>query len=449
MYQLVVSGGEAIVEGRLIKADLVVRDGKIAGISRGEPLPKADRVIDASGKVVMPGIIDSHVHFREPGYEHKEDFTTGSKAAAAGGITMFVDMPNLNPPPDTVEAFQEQKRRASEKSVVDFNHWAMPTKPDQLKGIVDAGALGFKFFMKSAHYPYDGNVSITDPGRIYQTFRAIAALGSTCLVHPLTQSIWELRIKEQLDAHRTTYADYREATNGAANIAETTAICSLALIAKAFDMRLRILHIRGRQQTKIARMLKEQGYNFVAETNPWSTFPIVIPTTNSSHWPQEDIEATWTALTDGTIDLIGSDHMPHTKAEFDNAVTNTFHSVVMAAPFCEHWLSMYLTEVANGRMSLVQLSKLASENVARYCKLFPQKGVIRVGSDADLAIVDLQSEAVLGKSYPVYSKMGFTPYLGMRVKGMPVYTVVRGQVVMDHGEIVGKPGYGKFTPPLQ
>src|SRR5439155_6273624 len=139
---------------------------------------------------------------------------------------------------------------------------------------------------------------------------------------------------------------------------------------------------------------------------------------------------------DGTVDLIASDHAPHTREEAEVAVNqNAFQSVIVAYPLCEHYLSIYLTEVNAGRLTLRQFSRAASENVARFLGLYPRKGVVRVGSDADLAIVDMKGEAVLGESYPVYSKMGYTPLHGKKVKGLPVYTIARGRLVMDHGKI--------------
>jgi dihydroorotase-like cyclic amidohydrolase len=151
-------------------------------------------------------------------------------------------------------------------------------------------------------------------------------------------------------------------------------------------------------------------------------------------------------LKDGTIDIIASDHAPHTREEHKKAEESSFESVVAGYPLCEHYLAIYLTEVNKGTLSLYELVRAASENVARHLGLYPRKGVIQVGADADLAIIDLGREDVIGESLPVRSKMGFTPLHGMKVKGAPVYTIVRGTVVMDHGDIQVKPGFGKFVP---
>jgi dihydroorotase (multifunctional complex type) len=441
MTQLVVTGGEVLIGGTLVRTDVVVDDGQIVALTRDRP--SADRTVDATGKVVLPGVIDSHVHYREPGYTYKEDFESGSRAAAAGGITMYVDMPNTEPPPDTVEHFEEHRALADGKSIVDFNHWAMPTRIPEIPKIAAAGAVGFKFFMKSAHYPYDGPISIVNHFTILEVFRAIAATGLPCLVHPHNQMIWEGRVEERTKAGRTGIEGWNDATYGDHDVVETTAITTLALLAEAVGLRLRILHIQGIPQIKVTRMLKRAGFPFVAETNPWAVFhvdPIAVR-------GEEHLAANWEALADGTVDIIGSDHAPHSAEEQDHVAESSFDSVVAAYPLCEHWLSLYLTEVHNGRISLATLSRAASENVARHMGVYPRKGVIQIGSDADLVVVDMDREAVIGESYPVYSKQGFTPLAGKRVRGVPIYTVVRGEVVMEDGDVVGTPGYGEFVAP--
>jgi dihydroorotase-like cyclic amidohydrolase len=211
-------------------------------------------------------------------------------------------------------------------------------------------------------------------------------------------------------------------------------------LAKAAGVALRILHIQGRFQLRVVRMLKQAGFNFVAETNPWSIVnidPIGIIA---------DRDANFEALRDGTVDIIASDHAPHTREEHKKAEESAFESVVAGYPLCEHYLAIYLNEVNNGNLSLYELVRAASENVARHLGLYPRKGVIQIGADADITLVDMEKDGVIGESLPVRSKMGFTPLHGMKVKGGPVYTIVRGNVVMDHGNILVKPGFGKFIP---
>lgn len=441
MAQLVVTNGKVLIDRDVVPLDVIVNDGKIVGLSGNQDVPAAETTIDASGLVVIPGLIDTHVHAREPGYTHKEDFETASRACAAGGITMFMDMPNTDPVPNTLERYLEHRDLAESKAVIDFNHWAMPTMLEEIPKIAEVGAIGFKFFMKSAHYPYGDEVSIIDHAQILETMRAIAQVNSRCAVHPHNQMIWEYKTKKWTEKGKIDRQAWHDVTYGDDDVIETTPIAILPILADAVGCDLRILHIQGRRQLRVVRMLKEAGFNFIAETNPWGVVkidPIGIIT-------PEDVEANFEALRDGTLDIIASDHAPHTKEEHQQADTSSFQSVIAGYPLCEHYLSIYLTEVNKGRLTLYELVRAASENVARHIGLYPRKGVIRVGSDADLAIIDMDKQAVLGESLPVYSKMGFTPLRGYAVQGVPVYTVARGQVVMDHGDITVEPGFGTFV----
>ncbi len=253
--------------------------------------------------------------------------------------------------------------------------------------------------------------------------------------------LWQYRLDMMKKSGRNGTDAWNEVTYGDEDVVETVAINTLALLAHATGLKLRILHIQGVPQVRVTRMLKTAGYGFIAETNPWAVFyidPVAVRGTK-----HEAIN--WEALNDGTVDIIGSDHAPHTWEEHQKAMTNTLDSVVAGYPLCEHWLSLYLTEVNKGRISLAQLSKLASENVARHLGIYPRKGVIKVGSDADLVVVDMHQESVLGETYPVFSKIGFTPLARRQVRGMPVYTVSRGEVVMDHLNVIGRPGRGQFV----
>lgn len=446
MAQLIIESGEVMVSsGSRVRADVVIDRGQIVAISRGEGLPEAARVLDAKGLIILPGVIDSHLHAREPGYTYKEDFESASRAAAAGGVTTFVDMPNTDPVPSTFDRYEKHRALAEKKSLVDFNHWGMPTVLEEIPRIAGMGAVGFKFFMKSAHYPYGDEVAIIDDGLILETLRTVASTGLPCAVHPHNQQIWEAKIRAWTERGETDPGAWNEVTYGDADVIETTPIAALVLMADAVGARLRVLHAQGRPQLRVIRMLRSAGFDFVVESNPWAVYKIDPLAIQSA----EDVEANWEALADGTIDVVGSDHAPHTRQETEQAKRgNAFQSVIAGYPLVEHFLSLYLTAVHEGRLNLRRLVEVLSENVARHLGLYPRKGAIRVGSDADLVLVDLAKEAVLGESYPVYSKIGFTPLQGLRVKGVPVCTVVRGQVVMEGGRVIGEPGWGRFVSPI-
>jgi dihydroorotase-like cyclic amidohydrolase len=413
---LLITNGLVHTESGTQRLDVVVEGGRIVGLTLpGENALGAHRTIDADGLILLPGVIDTHVHARDPGFTYKEDYATASRAAAAGGVTLLMDMPNTDPPPNTLERFLEHRANAASKAVINFSHWASPTQRDQIPLIAEAGAIGFKFFMKSAHYPYGSEYALVDDADILETFRCIAAANRWCLVHPHNQQIWEYRVATLTALGRTGLKDWDVATYGDADVVETTPIASLVLMANAVGARLRILHVQGRAQTRLVRMLKREGYRVLAETSPWG-----IKRAGPRGFPPEDIVATWEAIADGTIDIVGSDHAPHTREEHMRARENAFESVIAGHPFTEHYLSIYLTEgVHAGRIELGRLVEILSTNVAKHLGLYPRKGVIRVGSDADIVVVDLDRAAVLGDSFPVYSKIGLPPWRASRSAACP------------------------------
>ncbi len=451
-YSLVLEGAKVFAGGDLVDANLGIDGEKIAVISKDRL--SGSKKLKLDGKVVIPGVVDLHSHIRDPGYTYKEDFETGSKAAAAGGVTMFVDMPNVEPPTASLKTFEEKKNIAGRKSVVDFNHFVFPTL-SEVEKVANAGAAGYKIFMVRGAYPHDPRICVEDQGTLLQMFAAVQRTGLPCLVHPSNMSLFEEFYKE----HRKAEPNDKEYISfGKAYVEELiygTSVSILVMLAKKTGVRLHLVHTHSEMAIEVIRRAKEEGYDITAQADPKYFItteeelkrlgPLVLP---GGLLSKRRVETVWNALNTGIIDVLATDHAPHTKKEVVTTMEKDPWTAPFGCPQLEHYLSVFLNEVNTGRMSLAQLVKVSSTNPAKILGIYPRKGTIQVGADADLVVVDMKGEKVLTGDR-VYSKVGWTPYEGRRVRGIPVQTVRRGEVIMEDGEVVGKPGSGKFVPPLQ
>ncbi|MBI2185014.1 MAG: dihydroorotase family protein [Thaumarchaeota archaeon] len=468
MIDLLIKNGEVLTAYGLLKTCIVVNDGKIVGLGSENLVSQAQKVIDASGKIVLPGLIDTHSHFREPGLTYKEDYTTGTMAGAAGGVTTAIDMPNVKPPTNTLERFEEKKKIAKSKAVIDFNHLVGVTDNktetevarrgerlnviyvpllEEIPKLAKAGAAGYKIFMADGVYPHPAELFLDDDGIFLELFEEVKKTRLTVSVHPYTTKILDHDIERFSRGGRTDPQSFWEARNHYGGMVWTSGIARLLPLQKATQVRLHVLHVHTSDSLNMIRSAKTQGQSITVEANPQHLFikpsdikklgPFAVTATT-----EDNIEALWEALNDGTVDLIATDHAPHTKEEMEPGWKD-IHGIPYGAPEIQDYLPLLLTEVNRGRISLETVSKLVSENVAKIFGIYPRKGVISIGSDADFVIVDMKREEKIKVGY---TKCGWTPYEGRTVKGVPVITIVRGTVVMENSEILVKPGYGEWVP---
>lgn len=455
---LVVKGGEVWTPGGFVEADIAIHQGKIMALGRSPAFPESfNAVIDAKGKAVIPGLIDTHTHHREPGFTHKEDITTATQAAAAGGVTLSVGMPNVNPPTTTLERYRDVIEISKKKAIVDFNHNPSGTVPKEIPRLAEAGCLAFKIFMvkdTGRDYPHMPGIGLHHHGELFRCFEAVAKTGLPLMVHPHDQDLMDMieqRYWQNEDRSPQAYAKaYREFDG----IIWDTAIATLIRFQKATGTKLHILHMTTPGGLEMARRAKEEGRAVTVEVNPWALFlgswqnveklgPYCL-----GFWvPEAHVEALWQGIEDGTVDVIGTDHAPHTKEEKDIGWKDMWKSPG-GEPQIQDYLSLFLTEVNRGRLTLDQLVRITSYNPARIFGVYPRKGLIQSGSDADLVIVDTKREETI-RNETTYTRVGWTPYDGRKVKGVPVYTIVRGKVVMQDGKVVGKPGDGGFVTPVR
>lgn len=453
---LVINGGTVYTPSGFVRASVSVAEGKIVALTIDSKAPAADKMINAEGKYVIPGLVDTHTHLRDPGFTHKEDYITGGRAAAAGGVTLTVDMPNVNPPPNTAEQFKKHIENAQQKAIVDFGHNAAGTVLEEIPKIAQLGPVGYKIFMMSdvgRDYPHMPGIGVSDHGLLLELFEAIAKTRNVAIVHPWDQQIWEKISQKRISSGRISFMDYADAVRDYDSIIFVSSIGTIINLQRVTDVKLHILHMSCKRAFEMVKQAKAEGQTITTEVNPHDVFlannrenverlgPYAIG------WgvPKEEGDATWQYLVDGTADLVGTDHAPHTKEEKEVGWKDMWKAPG-GTPALEWYLSLFLTEVNKERIAFDRVIQLCSENPAKIFSLFPRKGAIQVGSDADLVIVDMKKEKKLDEN-KVYTKCGWNPYRDMEVKGMPIQTFVRGTSVMEDGEVIGKPGFGKQVKP--
>ena len=449
-YQTRVTGGQVYLGGQLVRADLLIDEGRIAGVVDGDNTVEAAETIDATDRLVLPGIIDTHAHTREPGFTHKEDFLTASKAGAAGGVTTMIDMPNVEPPTDTVETYLEKREKADATSIIDFGHWVAGTKLDEIARLADAGATGYKIFQVSGAYPHDPRLAMNDEASLLKAFRAIEKTGLPLNVHPFNQSLFEELSEEAFAAGKpanwytfgevyTTDAIWHTAVNTLINLQALTGV------------RLNLVHTHSAGSLRLIRAAKAKGQRVTASVDPkyYHLTRDDLMRLKGRACPggfiTEDADRMaeiWKSLNDGTIDSIDADHAPHTLEELEQMEDDAWHSA-MGSPQYDWQYTITLTDVNDGKITLRRAVELLSEAPARMLGIFPKKGALVPGSDADLVLVDIDREMTLTDD-GLYTKVGWTPYLGWKVKGYVAMTMLRGTVVARDREIVGQPGYGQY-----
>ena len=449
-HDLRVRGGIIQTGSGPLEADLLVRGERISALVARDAPAATREELDAHGRWILPGLVDMHVHTRVPGYEYKEDFQTASRAAAVGGVTTFVDMPNVEPPTTTVELLEQKRELAARDCHVDWGHFASPRELDQIPKLAEAGATGFKTFQVGGGYPHDPRLVMSDPAQLYATFDAIAATNLPCVVHPFSQSLMEYLSEREWAAGeprdiRTFSKVYTR------DVVWSASIAVLLELQRETGARLHLLHTHAPASLELIRQAKTAGLGVSAAIDPkyFHLRGVDLAERGARGLPggfivedEERMAAIWSALDDGTLDVIDSDHAPHTLADLQRMEADPWTGP-WGGPHLEHLLSLLLTDVHAGRLRLARVVALLSENPARLLGIYPRKGALLPGSDADLVIVDPERE-VVPRDEGMESKSAWTPYAGWRLRGTPVLTMLRGRVIARDGHVLNEPGSGRY-----
>ena len=455
-FDLVLRSRSILADAGRFAGAVAIRGGRIAALlDTAEPGPGTE-VVDVGDRPVIPGLVDTHCHFREPGYTHKEDIESGTRAAAAGGVTTVFDMPNVNPPTNTAERVRAHLTNAGRKAVVDIGHNASATIPENISGLVEAGATALKVWMMTdigRDYPHPPGTSVSNHAVLYQIFEAAAQTGRPLYVHPHDQELYGLFVQRAQAQWGTDFRSYARALRGGDGVVLNTAISLILEFQRSTGARLHVLHLSTRDGIRMVRQAKGEGRPITAEANPfamfvtndWGNIERLGPHALGFWVPEADNPAMWEAIVDGTIDVVGSDHGPHTKEEKALGWTDMY-AAPGGSPFIEHYLRLCLTKVNEGRLSLERVVELCSRNPARLTGYYPRKGSISVGADADLVVLDMEHEEVLQAANSHY-RCGWMPAEGMVSRGAPVLTIRRGEVIMREGKVTAAAGSGRILTP--
>ena len=454
---LVLKGGMVVTEGGPVQADVAVEGGIIVGLTAAGAGPQARRTVDVTGMYVLPGVIDTHSHHREPGYTHKEDIITGTSASAAGGVTVSSAMPNVYPPPTTPEILRDMFALYEKKSMIDYNINAASSNLEAIPELAKMGIMSFKIFMvvdTGRDYPHMPGIGIHDHGKLLKMCQAIQKTGLPIMIHPHDQAMMNVIEQEYWDRGERDFRAYAKAYSAMDGVIWDTAVGVLLRIQQATGVHLHLLHIQTGQCVEMIKAARAQGRPVTSEVNPWTLWlgndwanvERLGSYALSYYVERHHYEAVWKGLMDGTLDMIATDHAPHTREEKEPGWTNGWKAHT-GTPSAQEYVSMLMTDVNDGKLTIKKAVELLSENPAKVFKLYPKKGAIRIGADADFAVIDMNAELTLNNER-VVSKCGWTPYAGKKVKGLPVHTIVRGKFVFEDGKLVGEPGRGQKASPL-
>ena len=449
--KLAITNAKIVTPKKIIQGSIVVdqETGKILKIVQGDgEAPKAvDHVYDAQGRYVLPGLIETHGHFREPGLEHKEDIPHGTRAALAGGFTTVFDMPNVVPPTTTVKLLHEQIARYKEKSLCDFaiNFGSSVHDISEVEKVDPAEITGVKVFTAGHQTTPTTVPQLSDQAKIWEI---AGRRGFPVLVHAENQDLVTAREKEFQVAGRTDMLAYSEARN---EMVVEMAAWESVVLAKYYGTKLWILHASTRGEFDAVAYGRKNGltvggevtgYQLFFTTDDYAKFGTLLKVSPALRSPKTNKEL-WKMMREGVIDGLCSEHTPHTLEEKNQdvwkAVSGTPGIQETVPAFLTGWVREFGRETLEE--GLLRLAKCSSTNIADFFG-FPQKSGIAVGNDADFVIVETDKPWQVQKK-DLFTKLGWSVYEGMELIGRPVATFLRGELKYENGKIVSEE-YGEW-----
>jgi allantoinase len=444
-YDTVITGGTLVTATEQFQGTIAVEGGQIAAILEPDAKVEATTEIDASGRHVLPGGVDPHVHMMDPGNTDREDFPTGTGAAAAGGITTVGEHHRTEPTVLTAEILNEKREYLGDRARIDYGLLAggHPENISEVEELEAAGTLAYKSFTCDVH-----GVPALQSDTMHELFTEIARVGGISMVHPEDERMLnanEARIREQGRDDGSVIPEWRSKD------AEQVAVSTTLQIAKQTGVRFWFAHLSHPELVDQVNRYKDQGVEVYAETCPHYLYlteqDVIEDAPYTMFTPPArtaaDRDELWNRLDAGEIDMVNADHAPST-AEQKAAGEDDVFAAPFGIPGVEFVLPLLLNGVAENRVSIERVVEVFSTNPAKILDLYPTKGSLQVGADADVVLVDLDGKRTV-KNEDVIAKCGWSPLEGLTVTGVVERTLVRGQPVFADGEVVGDPGYGEFV----
>lgn len=448
MFSLVIKNGRVVTSDRVFAASICINEGRIAAIVEPGVIVEAEKVIDAKGNYVFPGAIDSHAHLNDPGYNWREDYVHGTAAAGVGGFTTIVDMPLQNEPALTDgNIFAKKLAHVGPNAYVDYCFWGglVDYNLGSLKELDEQGCVAFKSFIGPVSPDY---VSLSI-GQAKEAMEILKNVGARAGFHCEDYSIikWE-----EARAQRKEKNDWQDFLDSRPVIAELVATKNILDLARQLDAKVHICHVSHPQVAKIIRDAQLDGVDVTGETcGHYLAFTDQDVIKNGSLFKcapplraAQAVEELWEYVNNGTLSCVGSDHSPCELSEKSEAAHGVFGAWGGISGIQNTMQVVFSEGVRKRGYCPTILARSMSEGPAKAFGIYGKKGAIAVGFDADLVILDPEKEWEITPE-SLYYVNKISAFVGLKGVGLPVCTLVRGQVVAEDGRLVGQKGFGEFV----
>jgi allantoinase len=455
--ELVIRGGTIVNATGRIRGGVAVAEGRIVAVGPDDSLPEAGEVLDATGLMVLPGVIDTHTHARDPSRNEREDFGSATAAAAAGGITTILEMPISTPSVHSPATLEARVAAVTPRAHVDFGMYggAAGDNLDEIAGLAAAGVIGYKTFRTPVPAGREREfigLCAPDAGDYLRALERVAETGLVGAVHAEDPQILARRavdLQAAGDREPLSHARWRP------EVVERASVAQSLELARAAGARIEIAHCSTPGTVELVTRARNDGVAATVETCPHYLFLTQeaiaefgpFAKINPPLRPAEEVAGLWERVRAGEVDVIGSDHSPFLLEEKE-PFWDDMWSALPGAPGLESLLPLMLTAAAEGRLTLEQVVALTSANAARIFGLAPSKGSIAPGADADLVLVDAtRREAIDTSRWLTRSRGTARIWDGRPVVGAVVQTILRGRSIFRDGQLTGEPGLGRLVRP--